>query len=490
MKKGFEHPGGLDLRNRLKFLARDSFLYGSSSAFNKAFGLITFPVFARHLGIERYGVLDFYNVLAAALATLVIFGQDTAVARFFYDGKGDFEKRQCVSLSLGFQCVAVIIAVPIFWLARAFVIRTGIGGLEPEVIGLVVLQVPALVLLNFSQNILKWTFSAKTFVLITVGSSLVSLAAMMVGIIWWKIEVAGILAILLVVRLIFSLIGLWCVRGWLAVPRDRQLLWHMIKFAAPMGVICALGAVMPALERGLVGDLLGGSNLGLFAAGAKIAMLVSLPVQAFQVAWGPFSLALANESNADQTYNWVLKCFTVAVLGAVVFLTVFGSFLLELFASHQFMAASVVVFPIAMGLAVQGIGWVVSIGIAVSKRTYLNLYSYGVYSVVSVGATFFLVKVFGLVGAAWGGLLANVVRAGMEFYLAQGACRYSWQIRGVFVLSGLLVCWGLAFGLVQWSVWPLGTVFAALTGAVIFAVGSWCLFDQGERQRLVRVFKP
>lgn len=75
----------LSLGGRLKFLARDTAIYGLGGALNKAIALITFPLLARHFSVQDYGLIDLLNTTVVLLVTLLVFGQDSAVVRFFYE---------------------------------------------------------------------------------------------------------------------------------------------------------------------------------------------------------------------------------------------------------------------------------------------------------------------------------------------------------------------------------------------------------------------
>jgi O-antigen/teichoic acid export membrane protein len=95
--------GSLSLKGRLHFLLRDATLYGGAAAISKAFALITFPLLARHFSVEEYGVLDYFLVLGSLLAIFFIFGQDSAVARYFYEYEETETRQQLISQSLVFQ---------------------------------------------------------------------------------------------------------------------------------------------------------------------------------------------------------------------------------------------------------------------------------------------------------------------------------------------------------------------------------------------------
>ena len=76
-------PNKLGQAERFKFLLNDSLVYGLGGALNKVLALFTFPLLARHFSVEQFGVIDLLNTSVVLLVTLLVFGQDSAVARFF-----------------------------------------------------------------------------------------------------------------------------------------------------------------------------------------------------------------------------------------------------------------------------------------------------------------------------------------------------------------------------------------------------------------------
>src|SRR5690606_24666922 len=119
-------------------------------------------------------------------------------------------------------------------------------------------------------------------------------------------------------------------------------------------------------------------------------------VQAFQMAWGPFSMSLYKQRDAIQTYNVVLKIFTLVICLCSLGAALFAPGLLALLTAGRYAEGAAVVFPLAMAVAAQAIGWVVGIGIGFSKKSYLTLYAYLVYLPVSLGAIYVLGSLFGL----------------------------------------------------------------------------------------------
>lgn len=486
-KTVLDAPSRLSTRHRLRFLAKDSLLYGGAAALNKAFALITFPLLARHFSVADYGLIDLFMVFASLLAIFFIFGQDSAVARFFYEYNDEDTRRQVISQSLVLQVGFILAVLPILWFSVGKLARMLTDAPAGELLlKLVLLQAPFLVLINFSQNLLKWTFARSRFMIISLGSVVLNMIFLLFAVLIVDVGVAGVFVVSLAVQIASAALGLIFVRYWLVLPRSFGFIRELLPYAIPYGVICCLGAFVPALERSVVSTVLGSHELGLYAAGAKVAMLISLVIQAFQTAWGPFSLAIHKEPNAAHTYNWVLKGFVLSMCVVVLLLSAIAQPVIYLLASDRYAAAAIVVFPLAMGLAIQATSWITEIGVGISKKSYLSLYSYTVFLSVTGLAIYVFANALGLVGVALGVMTGHLAKSVTGSWLAQRAYELPWTYGPIIVL----LISTMAIGLL--GVW-INLMFSDLIASVVYSVGAvfvsaigWCLlFNADDRRRIV-----
>jgi O-antigen/teichoic acid export membrane protein len=470
-------------RGRLRFLLKDSAMYGGAASLSKALSLITFPIVARHFSTAEYGALDYFVTLTGLLAILLIFGQDSAVARYFYEHEDLRDRRQLISQSLLLQLTAVAIAMPTLWFGANRLANI----LMPErdaasLLRLITFQLPFIVAINFSQNILKWTFARAQFLTMSLGMSVVQVAGLVTVVLVFDADVRLVLLVSLGTSVIFGTLGLTFVRKWLEWPRNLRFVREMLPFAAPIGVICVAGAVSPTLERTLTDRLLGADELGLYAAAAKVAMLLSLLVGAFQTAWGPFSLSIYRQPDAARTYNQVLRLFTLAMCMVVLGLMLGSGLIISVLAPDRYSGAAIAVFPLAMGLAIQATSWITELGIALSKRSHLSLYPYCVSLAVTLGAIWTLAPELGLVGVGCGVLLGHISRALVAAGLAQRAYPLPWSYAPVILIMSATTLLGL---LATWIGYRFGdhmqTVVLALSIPAIAMAGWRLLFSQSER---------
>jgi O-antigen/teichoic acid export membrane protein len=479
------------ISTRIKFLAKDSLLYGGAAAISKALSLITFPLLARYFTVSEFGLIDVFFISITFLSLLFIFGQDSAVARFFYEYTNEADRKNLISQSLIFQLSSLFLFLPVLWFfaekAGNLLSKDPVSG---TLFKICILQIPFSLVINFSQNLLKWTFSRSRFLIISLGSVIVNVIFILAGILYFKIGVEGVFVASLFSRIIFAMIGLCYVRNWLIIPLNFRFLPELLKYAVPFGIICVAGAFVPVMERSFIDRLLGSQDLGLYAAGSRIVMLLTLFIQAFQTAWGPFSLSIHKEEDACKTYNIVLKIFVVLICSICFFLSGTGEYLILLLASSKYSGASVIVFPLTLGLAVQATGWITEIGISISKKSYLTIYSYIVFVIITFLSLYFLIPIFNLLGVALGSMCGYFAKTICATCLAQRAYRQDWEFRNVSLIIVCAMFLGLS-GIYlsnQFSILLSSFYFVVLS--VLFPVfGLLVLFSSYERQQVRMLFQ-
>ncbi len=477
----------LNHSSRLKFLLRDSVLYGGASALAKAFGLITFPLLARHFSVTEYGVLDYFFVLAGFLSALFIFGQDSAVARYFYESEDADTRRQFVSQSLVFQLVLMSFFLPLLWFAADWltekIVNISNGVL---LLKIALLQVPFLLLINFSLNLLKWTLERSRFMILSLGSTAFQTVVVVVAVLRFKVGIIEIMIAGLCTSIVFGLVGVYFIRDWLVLPKSFERLWEMLPFAIPYGVICLLGAFTPMLERTFAFNLVGPEALGEYVVAAKISMLIGLAVGAFQTAWGPFSLALHKSIDAVETYNLVLKLCAFGAGISTLIITLLAKPLVFWLASPRYSGGTTAVFPLVMALAIQATSWVTEIGIGFSKKSHLGLYAYLAGAIVSLLGMLTITPSLGLLGIAFGVLGGQFSKAIVASYLAQRAYPLQWHYSPMLLALSLTMTIGIIHLWTEKSVTSTASMIVLLIGLVIqIWVGLRFALSGAERRRIV-----
>jgi O-antigen/teichoic acid export membrane protein len=478
-----DNPSNLRLSSRLSFLFKDSLFYGGASVFNKFFSLFTFPVLTRHFTVAEYGTIDLFGMVTSFVVIFLMFGQDSALARFFYDSEDKRYRQQVVSKSLLSQLCMISVVLPFgIWFAGPIGSFLSDSPDSKTLVVLVLITAPFDLVFGNASGICKWTFKRWKYVTLTLGVPMLRVLFLLAAIFLFDIQMVSVFLINLLFGIIGCVLGIVFIKHWIVWPSRKDLLKPMLVYAAPMGVVCTISVFVPLLQRILVEDELGSDQLGEYSAGAKIAMLAAIPIVAFHTAWGPFSLSLHAASDSNKTYQIVIRLFILMVLACVLLLDCLSVPLLAILAGSEYSEGSAVVFPLALGLAVTAIGLITSLGLTIEKRESPRLYSYLLYIAVSVLAMWLLGKWFGMIGIAYGALLGEVALAAFLCFFSSRISRVDWQIGSIIPYLVLFLVLSLS---VRWAGFQLegfGGYFLRLSSIIFFILLGWfMMFDRQTR---------
>lgn len=476
--------GGLSTGGRLAFLGRDTLLYGTAGALNKSLALITFPILARHFTPGDYGIIDLCSVVVALLTSLLILGQDSAIVRFFHEYADERERAEAIGESLVFQfATGLLLLVPLWLFASAAARALGITANGELLLRLVLLQVPCRVIVSNVQALLKITFSRTRYLLLSIGSTVCTAGGLLIAVLAFDTDIAGVLIVYLGVFAVFACIAGWAAHDMVRMPNRFRELKRLLPYAVPMGLIVSLAAFQPYLERWVAVQGVGVDGMGIYSAGARIALVIALPIQAFQTAWIPFAMTVYTRPDAVRTFNWLLKAFTLGLCITALLVSALAVPLIAILAGEAYVAAGSVVFPLVMGLALQAVALLSGLGTILARRTHVRLFTFTVSVLVSGSTMILLSGPLGLTGVAGGALMGHAVKAALESWFGQRLYPLDWNYRGVTATLAFTVIAGLAAYLV-----PAGAVRSLYYGACIpvIVICGWAwLFDGTDRGRMM-----
>lgn len=451
----------------VRFLLRDSVLYGFANALVKLSALVSVPILTRSLSREQFGASDSISVLLTLFVASSTLGQDSAVARFFYEVETETARRQVVTQALVIQTAMSVFATVLAFVLGRWITNTALvtAHYAPAYF-IAVAALPFVLLFQFWRGLLKWTLARERFVILTVGSAFTNVAIIVVLASVNLLDVQSFFAALLITNVIYAALGLLFCRSYITRPAGFNFARPLLRYGWPYALVLLASAAFPALDRSIVTNQLGLGQLGNYAVGLKYASLLLFPIMAFQTAWGPFCFATYKEATASAVYSRVLTLFTSGIAFVCFLLVAFAEPAITLFASAKYTGAGTLVVPLVFGLSAEAISWIVGIGVDLSKRTELSLISYVVGLALSAGLAWLLVRPLGILGVAIGMSLGKVVQSIAYSVLGMRAypMRLYWQRPlAAYVLA---LCLSIAVSAGQTS--SIGwTVAIRLTSAAI-----------------------
>ena len=389
-------------------------IYGVSTILVQSVSLVTAPVFTRHFGPARFGILDVAGATVALAVVVALAGLDGAVARAYVGAPSEAERQTVVStglaavvtLALALALAGMLLSGPLS--AVLFGDRSHTGLVKAAALG-----VPLSVAAGYTRRLLRLQarpglFLVSAVTLAVVGSLAAMVLAIPVGL--------GLTGVYLGIAL-----GAGVALGVSTVASRHLLRWRfsgsvLVEMAAVGLPLALFGLSLWAirmLDRFILVRAVDLRELGYYAAANRVAGLLLLGVIAFEGAWLP--VLLRTEGTGDKgvaaARDRALPWFAAGAALVGAGLAAFSSEILVLVAGDQFRAAASVVPPLVLAMLFHATTPVTTSVLIVARRTGgLALGALGAVA-VNVVACLVLVPPWGITGAAWATVLGFAYRA-------------------------------------------------------------------------------
>ena len=247
---------------------------------------------------------------------------------------------------------------------------------------------------------------------------------------------------MLIGQLFLSIICFFLLTSWIKFSFNKKFISNLLVYGYPFGIVCTVSFFVPILERFFVKSFVSEFDLGLYAVALKISLCLAVFAQAFQTTWGPFSLKNYAIKNAEEIFNLILFLFTIVLSLLIIGITIFSKNIISILASDKYLHSYLLIFPICFGYSLQFIGWILEIGIHISKRTSLIFYGYIAYLISSFFSLILLCKYFGIIGVAISVPIGFLIKTIIDYKIACFSWKKIWNVKRIIIIKSytFLVC--------------------------------------------------
>ena len=408
--------------NTLKKFFKDTIIYGIAAILPRAINIGLVKLHTSVFGSEKYAINTDYYVYAAYLNALLTYGLETAFFRFFSKEK---EKGKVISTSFialltttllflaiglynaqnitvlfGFQDVLhVKILVWTVFLDTIVVIPYAYLRVTNQPIKFTVIRVLNILVFAILNILMLWlipkgylseNYLPKTFYFYDNGTPQVV-----------YVFLANVTASFM--TLIFLLPVIFKIKGGI----DKIVLKRLLNYGIPIMIGSLAYVTNENVDKLFLRDLIGGKEMGIYAACYKLGVFMSLYVMAFRLGAEPFFFNHQKEKNAKYHYATILKWFTVLgalfMLIVVCYIDVFASILLG---REEYFEALKIVPIILLANLCLGIYNNLSIWYKLTDRTLYGMYISIFGATITVVFNIIMIPLIGFIASAWATLAA------------------------------------------------------------------------------------
>ena len=205
---------------------------------------------------------------------------------------------------------------------------------------------------------------------------------------------------------------------------DKELWQKILTYCWPMLIVGMGGMVNETMDRLMLPKLLpmdteaAKIQLGIYVANYKIAIFITLFIQAFKMSAEPFFFGQAGNKNAPGTYARVMKWFVVTLCAAFLFTALYIDLWQYIVASQYRSGLGVVPILLAANIAL-GIYYNLSVWYKITDRMYMGMLITLAGAAVTIGLNVAFIPTYGMYACAWATLAAYVVMMGLSYGLGQ-----------------------------------------------------------------------
>jgi O-antigen/teichoic acid export membrane protein len=422
---------------KIRDLSKNMAIYGLGDVAVSIVNFLLLGIFVKYLSAADYGVLGLLGSVEVVAKIVFRFGLDGSFMRLFYEADDERSRQRLAStiffflLGLnGIVVVALLAAAP--WIAGAL-----LGGpTHTAALRLVLLNTFAMGFTFLPFHVLRIERRAVTFSLLTLARSVSTIVLRLVLVIGFGMQVLGIvLADLIVTMALMAVLIRWFA-PLIRLTFSREVARDALAFGLPRVPHATAQQVMAVGDKPILKLFVTFQDIGIYSMAVSFGLTQKLFLSAFESAWAPFYYAAIREPDAPRVFR-VVTTYGVAVLALLTAgLSAVGMDLAKGMTRGFFLApddprwsafATVITWT-AIGVLLQGIYLLTSIGLNITKRTQYYPVATIAAAATNVGLNFMLIPRYGIVGAAWANGASYATQAALGFIFSQRFYRidYEW----------------------------------------------------------------
>lgn len=406
--------------SKVRDLGKQLAIYGAGDVAVSAVNLLLLPIYVQYLSTRDYGVLGLLGAVEVIAKILFRWGLDGSFMRFFYE-QDDERGRQQLASTIFFFLVGVnglLLAVSLVWAPWLAGVVVG----DPAVtlpLRLVLLNTFAIGFTFFPFHVLRMEKRSAEFSLLAILRSLATVSLRLVLVVGAGLGLLGVVIADIVVTAALMGVLLRRFTPLIRLVFSPHVLRQSLAFGLPRVPHAAAQQIIAVGDKFILARFRPISEVGMYSMGVSFGLTQKLFLSAFEYAWAPFYYAATREPGATALFATVTT-YGIAALGLLTAgLSAIARDLLDLMTRGVFVDAAPVVRWTAVGVFLQGVYLLTSIGLNITKRTAYYPASTIAAAGANVALNYALIPRYGMIGAAWANAAAYALQAGLAFTFSQ-----------------------------------------------------------------------
>lgn len=454
----------------IKTLAKDTAIYGLSSIVGRFLNYLLVPLYTHVISAASggYGIVTNLYAYTALILVILTFGMETTFFRFA--NKEDEDASTVFSTSL-----ALVSALSLLFLGAVVLFATPISQalgyadhpdyllMMAAVVALDAIQAIPFCLLRFQKKAMKFASLKLLFIVLNIGLNLLYFVVLGHTEVFYVFFLNLVCTFLITFFFVPELIHM-------RFRVDMGLLRRMLSYSWPILILGIAGILNQAADK-MIFPLVypdkaqGISELAVYGACAKIAMIMAMITQAFRYAYEPFVFAQSRERGQAHMYAMGMKYFLIFTLLAFLCVMAWLPALRYMVGADYWQGLRVV--PIVMAAEIMmGVYFNLSFWYKLIDKTIYGAVFSIVGCTVLLAVNFYGIPRMSYMACAWGGFAGYGTAMVLSYIVGQKKNPIPYPMRSMAGYVLLAVVLYVLITLVP-DEWPVLLRLAAGTALVV-----------------------
>ena len=444
----------------LKSLAKDTVIYGLSSIMARFINYLLVPIQTAKFNAAggQYGIITNVYAYVALLIIILTYGMETTFFRFM-SKEGEDPKKVYSTTLRTVGTTSLVFALLVILFNRQIAGLLGYSD-HPEYILVmyVTVAIDAFAAIPFAY--LRYAHRPIKFACLKILNIVFNIALNILYLIvfpYFKINPFGIYDANFTLDVVWVFyINMFCsvatllllgkeLRGF-RFPFDWGICKRMLSYTWPLLIMglagqlnqCASQIIFPFVYDGSAAEAR--TQLGIYGACIKIAMIMVMITQAFRYAYEPFVFGKVKDKDNKETYAKAMKYYVIFTL--LAFLCVMGYMDILKFIVGRSYWEGLEIVPIVMAAEIMfGIFFNLSFWYKLTDRTIWGAYFSGIGAVVLIAIDIIFIPKISYWACAWAGFVSYAVSMVLSWFFGQKYYPIKYPLKDIafYVVIGLVL---------------------------------------------------
>ena len=470
----------------MKSLAKDTAIYGMSSIIGRFLNYLLVPLYTAKISAASggYGVITNMYAYTALLLVILTFGMETTFFRFVNKEGEDAHKVYTTVLCM-VGCTSLLFIALVMAFIHPLSSLMGYADHPAYVwtmfvtVAIDAFQCIPFSYLRYKKRPMKFAAFKLLFILLNI----------LLNVLYYVVLGGTEVGYAFYINLVCTASITFCfykelkegfMGDFATWSETKRLIGKMLRYSWPILVLGIAGILNQTADKILFPYIYKGNDshtqLGIYGAASKIAMIMAMITQAFRYAYEPFVFGKAKDKDSRDTYAAAMKYFLIFTL--LAFLVVMGyiDVLRHIIGRDYWDGLRVV--PIVMAAEIlMGVYFNLSFWYKLIDRTIWGAWFSGIGCVVLIAVNVIFVPQYGYMACAWAGFAGYGTAMILSYFVGQKYYPINYPLKSIGVYVAITLLFFVVMHLAEVYVPNMALRLAINTACIVLFVAHTIHYD-------------